>query len=98
MESPRDAVFEVTLCLLPEDPNAAESAVRGVFAKKTVDVVEIGSKIRTSHDYTLVFERNSNTMGALHPGVWSCFNDSPETTLQAVRRGFTGQARRHYDL
>jgi hypothetical protein len=50
----------------------------------------IGSGLRTSHDYTLVFETVVNTVIACQPGVRFCFNDSPETTLDAVRRAVTG--------
>lgn len=50
-------------------------------------MVEIGSGLRTSHDYTAVFERVVNTVARHCPGVPQCFNDSPETTLEAVRRG-----------
>lgn len=85
----RDAGFDVSVCLLVEDADFAEAAVREALADQTFDVVEIGSGLRTSHDYTLVFERVVNTVVACQPGVRLCFNDSPETTLHAVRRGVT---------
>ena len=78
--------FEVTVCLLSDDAAAAESAVRKVCTGRTFDVVEIGSGLRTSHEYTLVFEQVVNTVAALQPGIPFCFNDSPETTFDAVRR------------
>ena len=78
--------FDVVVCLLPEDPDAAESTVRELLAATTYDVIEIGSGLRTSHEYTLVFERVLNTVVSLQPGGRLCFNDSPETTLEAVRR------------
>lgn len=83
----RRAGFDIAVCLLPDDADAAESTVSEFFADQTFDVIEIGSGLRTSHDYTLVFERIVNTVTALQPGVPFCFNDSPETTLDAVRRG-----------
>lgn len=83
----RAAGFDVAVCLLPDDADRAESAVRALFAGQTYDAVEIGSGLRASHRYTLVFERVVNTVSALQPGVPFCFNDSPETTLDAVRRG-----------
>ena len=86
----RAAGFEVVVCLLPEDPDAAESTVRQSFDGERYDVVEIGSGLRASHDYTLIFERVVNTVTALQPGIAFCFNDSPETTLDAVRRGLAG--------
>ncbi len=82
----RNAGFDVTVCLLPDDPAAAETAVRDICTDGTFDVVEIGSGLRTSHEYTLVFERAINTVAALQPGIPFCFNDSPETTFDAVRR------------
>ncbi|HLR85547.1 MAG TPA: hypothetical protein VK059_11395 [Nocardioidaceae bacterium] len=82
------AGFDVTACLLPDDADAAESMVREYLADETFDVVEVGSGMRTSHEHTVVFERIINTVTALQPGVPLCFNDSPETTLEAVRRGY----------
>lgn len=83
----RSAGFELTVCLLHDDADAAESMVADSFAQGTFDVVEIGSGLRTSHEYTLVFERVINLVPRLQPGVQICFNDSPETTLDAVLRG-----------
>lgn len=83
----RNAGFDVTVCLLPADAAAAESAVREVCTGRSFDVVEIGSGLRTSHEYTTIFERVVNTVAALQPGIPFCFNDSPETTFDAVRRG-----------
>lgn len=82
----RTAGFDVSVCLLPDDADAAETAIRSVLVEQRFDVVEIGSGLRTSHDYTPIFERALNTVTANQPGVRLCFNDSPETTLQAVRR------------
>ncbi|KRF13927.1 hypothetical protein ASG90_14035 [Nocardioides sp. Soil797] len=83
----RDAGFDVFVCLLSDDAEAAESAVSQSFAGLPFDIVEIGSGLRTSHDYTPVFERVVNAVADCQPGVRFCFNDSPETTLDAVRRG-----------
>lgn len=82
----RSAGFDVTVCVVPDDVDVAESAVRDALAGRTFDVVEIGSGMRTSHEFTPIFERVVNTVTALQPGVRLCFNDSPETTLDAVRR------------
>lgn len=86
----RDAGFDVDTCLLIDNADSAETSVRKAVADQTFDVVEIGSGIRTSHDYTLIFERVVNTIVACQPGVPLCFNDSPETTLDAVRRQAAG--------
>ncbi|GAA4811974.1 hypothetical protein [Tomitella cavernea] len=88
----RGADVDVTVCLLPDDADAAESAVRKVVGDEPFDAVEVGSGLRTSHEYTLVFERVVNTVAALRPGVPFCFNDSPETTLDAVRRGLASRS------
>ncbi|KQX69429.1 hypothetical protein [Angustibacter sp. Root456] len=82
----RAAGLDVTPCLVPADADAAEEVVRAQAADRAFEVIEIGSGMRTSHEYTAVFERVVNTVVALQPGVPLCFNDSPETTLEAVRR------------
>jgi len=83
----RDAGFVVSVCLLPDDADSAETVLRSAMADRRFDTVEIGAGLRTSADYTSVFERAVNTVVACQPGVSLCFNDSPETTLAAVRRG-----------
>lgn len=82
----RDAGYDVTVCLVPDDADAAGSAVRRCLTTDSYDVVEIGSGLRTSHEYTVVFERVVNAVIACQQDVRLCFNDSPETTLDAVRR------------
>ncbi|TSE01062.1 hypothetical protein FOS14_04725 [Skermania sp. ID1734] len=83
----RDAGFEVMMCQVPDDPDAAEVRIRSCLAETVFDAVEIGSGLRTSHEYTEIFERAVNAVSELQPGIRFCFNDSPETTLDAVRRG-----------
>ena len=85
----RAAGFDVLMCLVPDDPDIAEAAIRACCAGSTFDVVEIGTGLRTSHEYTEVFERAVNAVAELQPGIRFCFNDSPESTLQAVRRCLT---------
>lgn len=86
-----DAGFTVDTCLLTDDADTADAAVRTALADHAADIVEIGSGLRTSHDYTLVFERVVNTVTTCRPGVPLCFNDSPETTLAAVLRAARGR-------
>lgn len=83
----RNAGFDVVKCQVPDDPDAAERQIRACLTRSTFDVVEIGSGLRTSHEYTEIFERAVNAVAELQPGSRFCFNDSPESTLQAVRRG-----------
>ncbi len=86
-EALRGEGWDVTPCLVPDDPDTAEEVVRGVLSDRHFDVIEVGSGLRTSHEYTVVFERVINAIASIQPGVPLCFNDSPETTLDAVRRG-----------
>lgn len=85
----RDSGFDVVTCHVQDDPDAADDQVRACLARSTFDVVEIGSGLRTSHEYTEIFERAVNAVMDLQPRSRLCFNDSPESTLQAVRRGIT---------
>ena len=82
----RSAGFDTTVCLLSDDPADTESTLAECFATGKFDVVEIGSGVRNSSKYTIIFERVVNTVHALQPGIRFCFNESPETTLDAVRR------------
>src|SRR5699024_3070331 len=82
----RDAGFDVTVCLVADDADSARSTVRGFLAESSFDVIVIGAGLRTSATYTEIFERVVNTVIACRPGAPLCFNDSPETTLDAVRR------------
>ncbi len=82
----RDDGFAVTPCLLPDDADAAEQLVRNTLEDQEYDVIEVGSGLRTAHEYTVIFERALNTIMVVQPGVRLCFNDSPETTVAAVRR------------
>jgi len=81
-----EAGFSVSTCLLPDDADAAASLVADALTATDVDVVEIGAGLRTSQAYTPIFEQVINTITGLRPGARLCFNDSPETTLEAVRR------------
>lgn len=82
----RDAGFDVVTCQVPDDPEVAEAQIRACVTDAAYDVVEIGSGLRTSHEYTEIFERAVNAVAELQPGIRFCFNDSPESTLAAVRR------------
>ncbi|MEU1982033.1 hypothetical protein [Nocardia sp. NPDC019395] len=81
-----DAGFDVVSCLLPADPGAAETALRGCAADSPFAVVMIGAGIRVPVEHTLLFERVVNVVNELSPGVKYCFNTSPETAIDAIRR------------
>ena len=85
----RAAGFDVVTCTVPDDPDAAADRIRACFTGPAFDVVEIGSGLRTSHEYTEIFECAVNLVAELQQDIRFCFNDSPESTLQAVRRGMT---------
>lgn len=84
----RDAGYDVTLCLLPNEPDTAEYTVRRNLADGSYDIIEFGAGLRTSHTYTEIFERVVNTLFGCRQSVRVCFNDSPESTLDGIRRAF----------
>lgn len=78
--------FDVKLCLLSNGPDDVEPTLKNFLAGTRFDVVEVGAGVRTSTEFTATFERVINMVNALQPGTLFCFNDSPETTLEAIRR------------
>ncbi|MHC6175538.1 hypothetical protein [Glutamicibacter sp. X7] len=78
--------FDVTVCLLSDGPDDVEPTLKTFLAGARFDVVEVGAGVRTSTEFTAIFERVINVVNALQPGTLFCFNDSPETTLEAIRR------------
>ncbi|NUS43174.1 MAG: hypothetical protein HOQ24_05735 [Mycobacteriaceae bacterium] len=83
----RNTEFEVTPCLLGASPDEAEAELRTLLADRRFDVVMIGGGIRAIPDHTELFERIVNTLVETAPGIRFCFNTSPETTIDALRRG-----------
>lgn len=73
-------------CLVATDPDAAEETVRARLSEGTFDVVMIGAGVRTAAEHTLLFERLVNVLAAEAPGIRFCFDTSPETTVDALRR------------
>ncbi|GAB0107482.1 hypothetical protein JMUB6875_64760 [Nocardia sp. JMUB6875] len=82
----RNSEFDVTPLLVDASPDDAESDLRTLFANHRFDVVMIGGAIRALPDQTLLFERIINVLTEAAPGIRFCFNTSPETTLDALRR------------
>ncbi len=78
--------FDVTVCLLSDGPDDVEPTLKTFLAGARFDVVEVGAGVRTSTEFTAIFERVINVVNALQPGTLFCFNDSPETTIEAIRR------------
>ncbi|MEU4332238.1 hypothetical protein [Nonomuraea dietziae] len=82
----RAAGFDAVRCLVGTDPDEAEQSVRERLPEGPFDVVMIGGGVRMAPEHTLLFERLINVLVATTPGVRFCFNTSPETTIDAIRR------------
>lgn len=78
--------FDIVPCQIPADPDEAEMKVRECVAANPVGVVMIGAGLRMAPEHTLLFERLVNLLNQLVPGIVFCFNTSPETTIDALRR------------
>ncbi|PXY36917.1 hypothetical protein BA062_11395 [Prauserella flavalba] len=83
----REAGFDIVPCRLTSgDADDAEKLIRETIAARPVQVVVIGAGLRMAEEYTLLFERVVNLLVELVPGIRFCFNTSPETTIDALRR------------
>lgn len=82
----RDAGFDLVSCQVPADPDAAEAKLRECAADRSFGVAMIGAGVRMAAEHTLLFERLVNVLVELVPGIRLCFNTSPETTIDALRR------------
>lgn len=81
-----EAGFDIVSCLLPAEPDAAEEKLRECVTDRTFRVAMIGAGIRMAPEHTLLFERLINTVTDIAPGIRFCFNISPETTIDSLRR------------
>lgn len=82
----REEGFDIVPCQVPADPDGAERRVRECVATNPVRVVMIGAGLRMAPEHTLLFERLVNLLNELVPGIVFCFNTSPESTVDALRR------------
>lgn len=80
------AGFDAVSCLIGTSPDEAEAEIRAAFGRDSFGLVMIGGGIRMLPDYTELFERVVNVCNEESPGITFCFNASPETTLDALRR------------
>jgi hypothetical protein len=78
--------FDIVACQVSADPDEAEATIRERVAANRVEVVMIGAGVRMAPEHTLLFERVVNLLNELVPGIVFCFNTSPETTVDALRR------------
>ncbi|WP_330257027.1 hypothetical protein OG874_22160 [Nocardia sp. NBC_00565] len=82
----RAAGLDAVSCLVGAAPEDAEREIRARLADGPVAVAMIGGAIRMIPEHTLLFERIVNVLSAAAPGIVFCFNTSPESTVDAVRR------------
>jgi hypothetical protein len=82
----REAGFDIVSCQVSADPDEAEKKIRESVAANPVGVVVIGAGLRMAPEHTVLFERVVNLLNQLVPGIVFCFNTSPETTIDALRR------------
>lgn len=82
----QDTEFDITPCLVSAAPDEAENELRAVLASRSFDLVMVGGAVRAVPEHTLLFERVVNLVAEAVPGIRFCFNTSPETTLDALRR------------
>jgi hypothetical protein len=83
----RDAGFDIVPCrLMSADPDDGEQRIRACLAEHDVTVVVIGAGLRMAEEHTLLFERAVNLLVERVPGIRFCFNTSPDTTIDALRR------------
>lgn len=82
----REAGFDIVPCQVPADLDEAEKRVRECLAARPVQVVMIGAGLRMAAEHTVLFECVLNLLSELVPGIVFCFNTSPDTTIDALRR------------
>jgi hypothetical protein len=81
-----EAGFDIVPCQVAADPDEAVKKVRESVAANPVRIVMVGAGLRMAAEHTLLFERIVNLLNELVPGIVFCFNTSPETTVDALRR------------
>ncbi|MEU7853468.1 hypothetical protein [Nonomuraea sp. NPDC049141] len=82
----RAAGFDAVSCLIGTDPDEAEKTIRERLSKGPVGLAMIGGGLRMAPEHTLLFERLINVLVTTTPGIRFCFNTTPETTVDAIRR------------
>ncbi|MBT2230225.1 hypothetical protein [Nonomuraea sp. NEAU-A123] len=82
----RAAGFDAVSCLIGTDPDEAEKTIRERLSEGPFGVAMIGGGVRMVPEHTLLFERLINVLVTTTPGIRFCFNTTPETTVDAIRR------------
>jgi hypothetical protein len=85
----RAAGFDFVPCRVPATPDDAEAVVRDCARSRPFGVVMIGAGVRMAPEHTELFERLVNVINEVAPGISFCFNTSPESTIEALRRWVT---------
>jgi hypothetical protein len=78
--------FDFVSCQVPADPDQAEIKLRQCAMAGPFGVAMIGAGVRIAPEHTLLFERLVNVINEVAPGIAFCFNTSPDTTVDALRR------------
>jgi hypothetical protein len=89
----REAGLDFVSCPVPAAPDEAAKKVRDCAAAGPFRLAMIGAGVRMAPEHTLLFERLLNVINEISPGVTFCFNTSPETTIDALRRWVTPENR-----
>lgn len=82
----RAAGFDAVSCLIGTDLDQAEKTVRERLSEGPFGLAMIGGGVRMAPEHTLLFERLINVLVTTTPGIRFCFNTTPETTVDAIRR------------
>ena len=82
----REQGIDLVPCRVSVDPDEAAAMVREAAKDGPFAVAMIGAGVRMAPDQTLLFERLVNVIIETYPGLPMCFNNSPESTVDAIRR------------
>jgi hypothetical protein len=82
----REAGFDAVSCSIGTSPDEVESTIRDHLATGSFGLAMIGAGVRLQPNYTELFERIINVLHDAAPDIRFCFNTSPETTADALRR------------
>jgi hypothetical protein len=82
----REAGFDAVACYVDTSPDAAEQTVRECLSRGPYELAMIGAGVRAPLDNAVLLERIVNVLIQSAPGIRLCFNDSPESTVDAIRR------------
>ena len=82
----REAGFDAVPCSIGTSPDDVESAIRGHLATGSFGLAMIGAGVRLQPEHTVLFEPIINVLHEAAPDIRLCFNTSPETTTDALRR------------